>query len=467
MLGQVAMMADVGYLGRGRNQACLALAATCLLALSWLLIPVPLLPVGIVLGAFAAVIAINRPFLTCLIFVALSFFRIHEAYPVLYPLHLPLGFAIVTTIALIWHIFLTRSIEPFWSGELKIFAILFLLVTFGIAYAVDRRLALDQWLSVYSKVGVMTVAIAWLARAPRDFELLARVFVVSGLLIAAVAIYNKHAGIGMVELTRVTISRDLKSTLGDPNDLALVLLFPLSFSIALAVHRAGAFNRALGLVSMPALMLAITYTQSRGGLLGVLAVFAVFGLRLVRSKILLGLLVVFTALALYSAMGITDRVSGGAAEPGIDESASARLDTWMAAVNMALARPLTGVGLANFAPSLFYYAESFPGRDLAAHSTWFSALGETGLPGLVALVAMVIAAFRSSLRARHALHSAGSPEIVRAVAFALVAALAGFCVAGSFLSQAFSWPIYILLALAAALWRYAKQATDLSAHSDR
>jgi len=40
-----------------------------------------------------------------------------------------------------------------------------------------------------------------------------------------------------------------------------------------------------------------------------------------------------------------------------------------------------------------------------------------------------------------------------------VAGIAGFCVAGTFLTQGFTWPIYILLALTAATSRYASGLT--------
>jgi putative inorganic carbon (hco3(-)) transporter len=43
---------------------------------------------------------------------------------------------------------------------------------------------------------------------------------------------------------------------------------------------------------------------------------------------------------------------------------------------------------------------------------------------------------------------------VQAVALALVAGVFGFCVAGTFLTQGFTWPIYIILALTAAMARY-------------
>ena len=68
-----------------------------------------------------------------------------------------------------------------------------------------------------------------------DFALAARAFVLAGMLVAGVALSNAANQIGLVEGTRVTIGRDIGSVLGDPNDLSLVLLFPLSFAIALVL----------------------------------------------------------------------------------------------------------------------------------------------------------------------------------------------------------------------------------------
>ena len=166
---------------------------------------------------------------------------------------------------------------------------------------------------------------------------------------------------------------------------------------------------------------------------------------------------------LYSAMCISSRISGGGLQQGLDESAQERLSAWGAAINMALAKPLAGVGIGNFAPSFFSYVEDFPGRDMTAHSTWFGVLGETGWPGLIAFLAMVGACFRSVLRSYVRLRASGAPPIMSATAFALVSGLLGFCVAGSFLTQGFGWPIYIMVGLTAAVSRYSAWRRDLPA----
>jgi probable O-glycosylation ligase (exosortase A-associated) len=438
----------------------LALAAVAVLGTVWYLQPDPLTPIAMAGLAVLLVSAIAAPFLACLAFIVFSFFRIHEAYPFLYNLHLPFLLGAATVLGLSAHVFVVRSVKPAWSPELVWFAAFFVLATAGVAFAYNRDVSWAFWSDVYWKIGLMTFAVAWLPHTLRDFRSAAVAFVIGGILVSAVTIYNHYNAIGLVELSRVTIGRELNSLLADPNDLALVLLFPLSFSIALALPQNRPLHRFLGIAAILAIVPAVIFTQSRGGLLGVLAVIFVYGLRQVRSKTLVILLTLAAAVLLYASMGIAGRISGGA-QDALDESAQERLSAWGAAINMATARPLTGVGLANFAPAFFYYVKDFPGRDMTSHSTWFGVLGETGWPGIALFAMMIIATFRSGVSAYRTLRAQRAPPILATFAFALLAGLVGFCVAGSFLTQGFTWPIYLLVGLTAAIRRYSCTEMEL------
>lgn len=448
------MRVEAGNLPGNLAPLKFGVAIACLIAGVWYFLPNPHTPIIVAIAAALLVGAVAQPFLVCLLFIAVSVFRLHEAYPFLYPLHLPLLLGVATVLALGLHVFVIRSVRAVWPPELKWFSVFFVITTLGLITAYNREVSWNFWTDVYWKIGLMTLAIAWLPRSAGDFAAAARIFVVGGTLVAAVTIYNAYHGIGLVELNRVTVGRELGSILGDPNDLALTLLFPLSFSIALALQRDGGMNRILGILGAGAIVAAMIFTQSRGGLLGMLAVFSAFALRQVRSKIVVTVLILVAGLILYDAMGISARISGGGTQQGLDESAQGRLDAWGAAINMAIARPFTGVGIANFSPSFYSYVENFPGRDMTSHSTWFGVLGETGWPGLIAFVGMVVACFRSGLKSHLRLKNTVTPTLVSTTAFALIAGLAGFCVAGSFLTQGFSWPIYILVGLTAAISRY-------------
>ena len=142
-------------------QSALGLAAACAIASLWFLQPDPLIPLGAAFFAALLVGAVAQPFVVCLAFVAFSFFRLHEAYPFLYPLQLPLLLGAATVASLCIHVFIVRSIRPFWPAELKWFGLFFVLATLGIALAYNREVSWTFWTTVYWKIALMTLAIAW------------------------------------------------------------------------------------------------------------------------------------------------------------------------------------------------------------------------------------------------------------------------------------------------------------------
>jgi len=412
------------------------------------------------------VIALVQPLLACVVFVAFSLFRIHEAIPVLINLGIPFTLGLLTLLALGAHGVVFRTINPTMTLELGLFVIFFLLVTVGIAFAVNRPNSLNYWGTVYWKIALMTFAIAWLARKPSDFSLVARVMTLCGALIGSIAIYNRLAGIDLVEGSRVTIGRDIKSALGDPNDLCLTLLFPFGFAAAMAMLKPTRTDMLIGRACAPILILSIIFTQSRGGLLGILAIAAIFGSRFIKSRAALLVVGAVCAGALFLAMGIGGRSSGGLTEWGsgdLDASAGDRMNAWRAAVRMALAKPLTGVGVLNFPENFYFYTDTWIGKAIAVHSTWLGVLAETGFVGFFVYVAMVLACLRSCLKS---VAVASEREDVApglaTTARGLLAALVGFIVAGSFLTQGFTWPPYILVGLTSALGIYTQGLSQQS-----
>ena len=320
--------------------------------------------------------------------------------------------------------------------------------------------ALAYFTGIYLKIGVMVLAIIWLSRKPADFALAARLLCVAGIAVALVALYNKANGIGLVEGTRVTIGRDIGSVLGDPNDLSLVLLFPTSFSLSLLLsNQLGRWDRCLGGLAFAILVAAIIATQSRGGLLGIMAVVGYFAWNKVQSKAMLISAAAMLLPVLFVAAGISDRSSGGAAEEGIDESAMGRLYAWEAAFKMAVSHPLTGVGLDNFYVNYYFYSPHWDGLNHAVHSTWFGILAETGFAGLGLFIALLVSLIRCLLRAKKQLDT-GPPchPIIQPTVQALSAGLLSFMVSGTFLTQGFTWPFYILMALSLSVAEFIELA---------
>jgi putative inorganic carbon (HCO3(-)) transporter len=397
--------------------------------------------------------------LTCIAFFSLSTFKIHEAFPILGPLHLPLILGFFAGSALVIHALSFRK-EEYSNIGLGWFFLFFLSSSLSVVFAQNRSVAAGYWIETFWKIGIMTYALAILTRGERDFGLVIRILLAGGAAISLIAISNRLSGIGLVEGSRVTIGREIHSALGDPNDLAFLLMLPFSLSTGLFLLPSTKFDKLFALGCGVLMMCAIIATQSRGGLLGVTTALALAVSRALKPKLITVVAAAGIGCLMYFLMDISGRFSGGYNEVGLDESAQLRLEAWATAINMAISHPMTGVGLNNFTPSYEIFTEHFIGRDMAAHSIWLGVLAETGVPGFVAFCGMILSAIATSSRSLRELTETNAPRMPRAVAIGVIGGLAGSCVAGSFLTQGFAWPLYALVALSAAISRYEKARSE-------
>lgn len=442
------------------GQVAAALCICLLIGVAWLKTGHPLVGAAAAILPLAVLIVLKMPFYFVLGFVLFSFFRLHEVFPQLYPLRIPQLLALGSLASLAWSLW-SGSIKPYWTRELGTFSIFFILISIGVLFATNRGEAMSSYTGTYVKIAIMVVAIAWLTTGIGQMKQISRLFMASGIIVGGVALKNKIMGIGLVEGTRVTIGRDIGSMLGDPNDLSLVLLFPAGFALSYALNRGiDRPTRLFAIIAFCIVVAAVVATQSRGGLLGIVAVAGIFAYRRVKSKALLFTVGGLALMVLFAAAGVSDRASGGAHEAGIDESAMGRIHAWGAAARMALHNPLTGVGINNFISNYWNYSDFWDGQNHAVHSTWFGVMAESGILGLGVFITMMIVILRSVLASLRRLSlTGGLPDDKArqegyALAEALLASLAGFAVSGTFLTMGFTWPVYILLALATSLGRY-------------
>tara|TARA_B100000809_G_scaffold191341_1_gene189996 strand:- start:167 stop:1546 length:1380 start_codon:yes stop_codon:yes gene_type:complete len=436
--------------------SCILCSIVCV---CWFLFPNPLVPVFLGLIPIGIIIVIYCPVHMCLMFIIFSFFRIHEAIPILYPLHIPFLLSIATILSVTWHIFLSKEIKPYGRPEMYAFLVFFIIVFIGVPFASNRTIAMDYIQSTYIKIAIMIPVLIWCIREIKHFKMTLLMFTSAGLIIGFVAIYNKINKIGLVEGTRVTIGRDIGSVIGDPNDLSLVLLMPFSYAISMLItKRTAFFYRLIGFVTTITLFSAIIATQSRGGILGILAVFGMIGYQHIKSKTLLFAIGGVFSSAMFIFAGISGRQSGGAAEAGIDESAMGRIHAWEAAIGMAMDNPITGVGIENFLNNYWFYTPSWDGKNHVVHSTWFGVLAETGFVGLIVFLTMVIVVFKASISTLRIVNSKDTKfhPVVCAMSTGNFYGLLCFCVSGTFLTQSFTWPFYIIMGLTVSVAQFVK-----------
>jgi O-antigen ligase len=249
----------------------------------------------------------------------------------------------------------------------------------------------------------------------------------------------------------------------NPNDLAFHLAIGVAMVLGArdeaSVARRSSVVAALWLVALVPIGIAILLTQSRGGLLGTGGVLAWWLITHARdhrrpTAIAKGVIGVGAALGLIVA------IAGGprwqhrmetSQVAGEDVSARGRLDAWRTGGNIALHRPLTGVGAGAFMIAWPEFAPGDAGPARTGHNTFIQLVGELGFPALGLFIAFLVGA---ALAARRAARVPALTSQARALQGALIA----FTICSLSGGHAFSWPCYLVVGAALGMGELARAA---------
>lgn len=243
--------------------------------------------------------------------------------------------------------------------------------------------------------------------------------------------------------------------LGDGNDFSLSMCILIPLALELALRWKGVFRKTIAWLLFVIIILGVIGTSSRGATLGMAAVFAYLWWRSPRKLAgLIGVAVVACGVLIYAPPLYFERMSTlkNYQEEG---SAQGRLTAWKAGVRMMADHPIGGVSVGHYAISFGtkYKPRDYVGPWLTAHSMYFLALGELGLPGIFTLLMLIFGGMRENARVTKAVLARAGPEPPREVSAAVrllmltSAAMVGFAVAGAFLSVAYYPHIFVLTAI--------------------
>lgn len=243
------------------------------------------------------------------------------------------------------------------------------------------------------------------------------------------------------------------SFLGDGNDLALSLDLIVPLCLFLVLDSKKVVLKGFWILALVVLIAAVVGTQSRGGTIGLAGMAAYYWAKSAR-KAQTGLIAV-AAVVLILALApgaYFDRMSTiGDTTEG---SAQGRITAWKAAVRMAIDNPVFGVGAAHFGTKIGteYRPAGFVGSAMNAHSLYFLALGELGIPGLVVLIWLIAANLSANSRLAKELRSRGLPPTSTELQLlaSSSASMIAFAAAGAFLSALYYPHIYVLSGLMVA-----------------
>jgi O-antigen ligase len=265
----------------------------------------------------------------------------------------------------------------------------------------------------------------------------------------------------------------LSGGIGDPNELALVLVPGLALAFFAMPGAHGSIERWFLMASAGVMAVSVLETGSRGGLIALATSFAaglILGGRR-RAHVFVALLG-FAALGIvYFALVAPPEVSGRVLHFTAG-GGSGRTDLWAIAQQVAADHPLLGVGIGNFEevePAYASRTTNLSAVDLViddphvVHNSYLELLAELGVVGLACFVAFVGGAIALGWRAVRAFARSGNTDL-ELIARGLIVGLTGMLAASIFLSAQYEKQLWLLLGFATALTSLAG-ATARAHHS--
>jgi O-antigen ligase len=236
----------------------------------------------------------------------------------------------------------------------------------------------------------------------------------------------------------------------NPNDLAIVIGVITGFAIVFALLTQGK-RRLFFAASVFVMTIAILFTFSRGGFLGLIALGFVMLWKLGRGKRLktiFGAALIAGLLLVVLPGGYAKRIST-IFNPEQDETNSAqeRKEQMINAANLAIRRPLVGVGPGNF----HFYSIG----EMEAHNAYLEIAVELGWGGLICYLLLIIAPMASLRRVERESRKDGPrPDWeIHVISVGLQASFVLYIVCTFFASIQYWYYLYYLGAFAVALRR--------------
>ncbi|ABI55474.1 putative O-glycosylation ligase, exosortase A system-associated [Alkalilimnicola ehrlichii MLHE-1] len=380
--------------------------------------------------------------------------------------------AMLFTVVTLAAIAFSKDRKPFpWTRETVMLLILAAYFAMTSHFAVNSSGAWDFWVH-FMKILLVTFLTPILIHGER--RILITLLVITG----ALAFFGLKGGIFAVNTGGAHMVLGPSGSYLSGNTyigLAMLMVLPLILTSARLFHRQWV-DFSIPLINRFAVPIgwagyavfwftcaAILATHSRGAFVGMVVITPFLFLHM-RKKWLL-VLVAFIGVGV---IGVT------APEPLVerwqtiktyeeDQSAMQRIQSWGVAWNMAMERPLTGMGFRNTALGYDWwitYAEFEGGwrHVLSPHSIYFGLLGQHGFGGLAVYLFLGAFTFLTLNRVRRTAKRRTGKIWLSEYAWALQVGLAGYFIAGIFLDVAYFNLYYAFIAMSVIMRRELEEA---------
>lgn len=380
-------------------------------------------------------------FLTLLLYTALAYFRPYELSPAFeWTRQLPYWVAVAMLAIFIPSQFGAEGNLTARPKEVNLALLLGLIAIISIPQAIDPALSWEVFYTLYVKTLIVFIVMVNALRTERRLRTMIMLALITGGIMSITALIDYSAGRTGHYEERANVA--ISNMFGEPNSLALHLVTMIPLALVLAIGSKNPLKKLLYFGGSLAMIAGVFATFSRGGFLGLCAAGVLLAWKLGRRNrfAVVGIVVVAVVAALFLAPGGYGARVGSIFNPGGESSASARQALLTRSVWVALTSPFLGVGIGNLRVVLIH--------DQVSHNAYTQIAGDMGLIALTLYVMLLVVPFRRLAAIERETMKEEHHTRYYYLAVGLQASLIGYMVGSFFLSVAYDWFGYFLVAYA-------------------
>ncbi|CAN5380441.1 hypothetical protein BH20ACI1_BH20ACI1_00530 [soil metagenome] len=363
-------------------------------------------------------------------------------------------FAVATLAIYIPTQFSTEGSLTVLSTEVKCVLVLTLIALLTIPIAKNPSIAWDTFSDTFIKAVLMFIVMINVVRTRKRLMGLVWLSLIIGVYLSYTAIDLYMKGEFKVEGYRVGL--DIGGQYGNPNDFALHLVTMIPIAITLGIASRSKIMRVIYFAITLLFIGGNMVTFSRGGFIGLIAAAVVLSWKLGRKSRLkvsivssiVGGLFIILAPGNYGLRLLSIFI------PALDPvgSSDQRKELLIRSIIVTLRNPW-GIGIGNF-PIVGV-------RNLVTHNSFTQVSSELGILGLAAYLIFLISPFRKLGAIERTLFAKEDYNWFYYLSIGLQASIIAYMFASFFVSVAYIWFVYYLIAYAVAFRRIYKAAEGI------
>lgn len=315
--------------------------------------------------------------------------------------------------------------------QAKYIVLIFIMAVLSIPFSYWPGGSFNYIVSNYVKLLLFVFLLVWCINTEEELLKICWAFAGTVLLINIVGLVNPSEIRGRIFV----------GSTYDPNDMALLLVVALPLLFSMMENTAG-WKKLLLMVAMLTSLVMILRTGSRGGLVALVSVLGMVsyqkGLAYLLKRLPILLVLLFVVLGFASAVQM-ERLETifSMGEDYNTTQQGGRLEIWKRGISIMFRNPFLGCGIDQF---IIANGKMADGTWHTAHNSFIQIGAELGVTGLLLFVLLISSSIRSLKDKEGILEKIW---LVRGIRTGLY----GFCIGGFFLSWAYSYVTYFLVAI--------------------